>query len=62
MTSHDAVLGNVDEFGSSMVESDLKTHSQTCYSVTLADKELCEGRDGFFNQLDFQSHTLQRVV
>ena len=62
VTSHDAALGNVDENGNSMVESELKTHSQSCYSVTLADKELCEGRDGYFNLLDFRSHKLQRVA
>ena len=57
----DAALGNVDSTGSPLPGPEKRLHSQAGYLILLGDLDLCSGKQGVFNLIDFRSHRLTRV-
>ena len=57
----DAALGNVNAEGSNLEPPQKKLHSQAGHLILMGDRDLCEGRTGTFNVLDFRSHRLGRI-
>jgi hypothetical protein len=57
----DAALGNVNAEGSNLEPPTKKLHSQAGHLILIGDRDLCAGKTGTFNVLDFRSYRLARI-